>query len=80
MPNKKLTKKTTTKRPVTRRVVKSTMSPTGIRNNQFFGMLLIALGLGALVVVVRYFVISLQVPTSVYEIAPSELIPGAANK
>lgn len=55
------------------------MSATGIRNNQFFGMLLIALGLGALVVVVRYFVISLQVPTSIYEISPGELIPGAGN-
>ena len=57
----------------------SRMNPTGVRNNQFFGMLLIALGLGALVVVVRYFVISLQVPTSVYEISPAELIPGAGN-
>jgi hypothetical protein len=74
MPKKKVTKKTTTKK-----IVKSSMSPTGIRNNQFFGMLLIALGLGALVVVVRYFVISLQVPTSVYEISPSELIPGVPN-
>ncbi len=74
MPKKKVTKKTTTKK-----ITKSSMSPTGIRNNQFFGMLLIALGLGALVVVVRYFVISLQVPTSVYEISPSELIPGVSN-
>lgn len=74
MPKKKVTKKATVKK-----VVKSLMSPTGIRNNQFFGMLLIALGLGALVVVVRYFVISLQVPTSVYEISPSELIPGAPS-
>ncbi len=74
MPKKKVTKKTTTKK-----IAKSSMSPTGIRNNQFFGMLLIALGLGALVVVVRYFVISLQVPTSVYEISPSELIPGVPN-
>ncbi len=70
----KAKKKTVAKKTNTR-----VMSPTGIRNNQFFGMLLIALGLGALVVVVRYFVISLQVPTSVYEIAPSELIPGADN-
>lgn len=71
---KRVAKKTTTKM-----VVRSSMSPTGVRNNQFFGMLLIALGLGALVVVVRYFVISLQVPTSVYEISPAELIPGAGN-
>lgn len=74
MPKKKITKK-----PVRRKVARSTMSPTGIRNNQFFGLLLIALGLGALVVVVRYFVISLQVPTSVYEISPTELIPGAGK-
>ena len=74
MPKKKITKKA-----VAKKVVKTSMSPTGIRNNQFFGMLLIALGLGALVVVVRYFVISLQVPTSVYEISPTELIPGAGN-
>lgn len=51
----------------------------GVMKNQFFGMILIALGLGALIVVVRYFVISLQVPTSVYQIQTSELIPGAGN-
>lgn len=73
MPKKKTTKKTSVKKVA----AKPTMNPTGIRNNQFFGLLLIALGVGALVVVVRYFVISLQVPTSVYEISPSELIPGA---
>lgn len=74
MPKKKTIKK------VTKKVAtKPSMSPTGIRNNQFFGMLLIALGLGALVVVVRYFVISMQVPTSVYMIEPAELIPGAKN-
>ena len=78
MPAKKPVKKVTKKR-VVKKTVKSSMSPTGIRNNQFFGMLLIALGLGALVVVVRYFIISLQVPTSVYEISPSELIPGATK-
>lgn len=72
-------KKKTTKKVVAKKVAKTSMSPTGVRNNQFFGMLLIALGLGALVVVVRYFVISLQVPTSVYEISPSELIPGAPS-
>ena len=70
--------KKSTKKPGLKKTA-SRMSPTGVRNNQFFGMLLIALGLGALVVVVRYFVISLQVPTSVYEISPAELIPGAGN-
>lgn len=51
----------------------------GIMRNQFFGMLVLAVGLGALIVMVRYFVISLQVPTDVYLIEPSELIPGMAN-
>lgn len=78
MPTKKVTKKIKSK-SVTKKTRTTSMSPTGIRNNQFFGMLLIALGLGALVVVVRYFIISLQVPTSVYEISPSELIPGAPS-
>ncbi|HBD02323.1 MAG: hypothetical protein UX38_C0003G0042 [Microgenomates group bacterium GW2011_GWC1_46_16] len=49
----------------------------GVRRNQFLGALLIALGLGALIVVVRYFIISTQVETSIYEIQPSDLIPGA---
>ncbi len=48
-----------------------------IMRNQFFGMLILAVGVGALVVMVRYFIISLQVPTSVYLIQPSDLIPGA---
>ena len=50
-----------------------------VMRNQFFGMLVLAVGIGALIVMVRYFVISLQVPTSVYLIQPSDLIPGAAN-
>lgn len=50
-----------------------------IMRNQFFGMLVLAVGIGALIVMVRYFIISLQVPTSVYLIQPSDLIPGAAN-
>ncbi len=65
------------KKVVNKKISKPSISKTGVRNNQFFGLLLIALGLGALIVVVRYFFISLQVPTSVYEITPSELIPGA---
>lgn len=48
-----------------------------IMKNQFFGMLVLAMGIGALIVMVRYFIISLQVPTSVYLIQPSDLIPGA---
>ena len=50
-----------------------------IMKNQFFGMLVLAVGIGALIVIVRYFIISLQVPTSVYLIQPSDLIPGAGR-
>lgn len=50
-----------------------------IMRNQFFGMLLVAIGIGALIVVVRYFVISLQVPTDVYLIETNQLIPGAQS-
>lgn len=50
---------------------------TGILRNQFFGMMLVAVGVGALIVVMRYFIISLQVPTDVYEISTQQLIPGA---
>jgi hypothetical protein len=50
-----------------------------IMRNQFFGMLVLAVGIGALIVMVRYFVISLQVPTDVYLIEPSQLIPGMAE-
>ena len=47
-----------------------------IMKNQFFGMLVLAVGIGALIVMARYFVISLETPTNVYLIQPSELIPG----
>jgi hypothetical protein len=59
---------------------KAAMANPVIMKNQFFGMLVLAVGIGALIVMVRYFVISLQVPTSVYLIQPSDLIPGAENK
>lgn len=57
----------------------SVASNPAIMRNQFFGMLVLAIGIGALIVMVRYFVISLQVPTSVYLIQPSDLIPGATK-
>ena len=66
-------RKTTKKRQVKKQA--STVDPM-IMKNQFFGMLVLAVGIGALIVMVRYFVISLQVPTSVYLIQPSDLIPG----
>lgn len=64
-----------------KRVKKTQVTPVSpaIMRNQFFGMLVLAVGIGALIVMVRYFVISLQVPTSVYLIQPSDLIPGAVN-
>lgn len=48
----------------------------GIMRNQFFGMLLLAIGIGALVVLVRYVVVATQMPLDVYEITPTMLIPG----
>lgn len=56
--------------------VKSAPSNPVIMRNQFFGMLVLAVGIGALIVMVRYFIISLYVPTDVYLIEPSQLIPG----
>lgn len=50
-----------------------------IMKNQFFGMLVLAVGIGALIVMVRYFFISLQVPTDIYQISTQELIPGARD-
>ncbi|KKU45282.1 MAG: hypothetical protein UX62_C0038G0007 [Microgenomates group bacterium GW2011_GWA2_46_7] len=50
-----------------------------VMHNQFFGMMLVAIGMGALIVVVRYLVISTQVPIDVYLIESSELIPGATK-
>lgn len=56
------------------------ISSAAIMRNQFFGMLVLAVGIGALIVMVRYFIISLQVPTSVYLIQPGDLIPGEMVK
>lgn len=67
MPKKKTVKKTR----------RAQMGKPAVMRNQFFGMVLVAIGIGALIVVVRYFVISMQVPTEVYEIRTSDLIPGA---
>lgn len=50
-----------------------------IMRNQFFGMLVLAVGIGALIVMVRYFIISLQVPTDIYLIQPGDLIPGEVS-
>lgn len=47
--------------------------------NQFFGMLLIAIAVGALIVFLRYLIISMTVPADVYLIEPSQLIPGATG-
>jgi hypothetical protein len=55
---------------------KAGIAKPAIMKNQFFGMLILAVGIGALIVMVRYFIISLYVPTSVYLIQPTDLIPG----
>lgn len=56
---------------------KTKATPKLIMYNQFFGMLVLAVGIGALIVMVRYFILSLYVPTDVYEISTQQLIPGA---
>jgi hypothetical protein len=50
-----------------------------ILRNQFFGMLLIALAVGALIVFVRYLIITMVSPADVYVIQPGQLIPGMGN-
>jgi len=52
-------------------------SSKSIMHNQFFGMLLIAVGVGALIVFLRYLILTLVMPADVYLIEPSQLIPGA---
>lgn len=63
-----------TKKRSVKRVAK--VPESAIMKNQFFGLLILGIGIGALIVLVRYFFISLQVPTDVYLIEPSDLIPG----
>ncbi len=53
------------------------MAEPAVMRNQFLGMLILAIGVGALIVMLRYFIISMQVPTSVYQITTDQLIPGA---
>lgn len=66
MPKKKTVRKTTPKRDKAETVT----------YNQFFGMLLIAVGIGALIVFLRYLVITWVTPADVYLIEPSQLVPG----
>lgn len=47
-----------------------------IMKNQFFGMMLVAVGVGALIVLVRYLVVARSMPVDVMEINPTLLIPG----
>lgn len=60
---------------------KSTMSGKKdmVMRNQFFGMLLIAVAVGALIVFVRYLVITMVAPADVYLVEPAQLIPGMTN-
>ena len=54
-------------------------SKNALMMNQFFGMLLIAVGVGALIVFLRYLVITWVAPADVYLIEPSQLIPGITD-
>ena len=55
------------------------MKKQTIIHNQFFGMMLVAVGIGALIVVARYLIISTQGPGGVYVIQEGDLIPGAQD-
>ncbi|MEI8232407.1 MAG: hypothetical protein WCG44_01550 [bacterium] len=68
------------KKKTSKKKVVTPVSSTMVMRNQFFGMLVLAIGIGALIVMVRYFIISLQVPTDVYLIQPGDLIPGEMLK
>lgn len=57
----------------------SAMAKPAVMKNQFFGMLILAVGIGALIVMVRYFIISMYTPTNIYQITTQQLIPGAKN-
>ena len=63
-------------RKIAKKRQQSAVKPA-VMKNQFFGMLILAVGIGALIVMLRYFIISLQVPTDVYVISTEQLIPGA---
>ena len=56
---------------------RAAMAQPGVIKNQFFGMLILAVGIGALIVMVRYFIISMYTPTNIYQITTQQLIPGA---
>lgn len=47
-----------------------------VMKNQFFGMLLIAVAVGALIVFVRYLVVTMVQPADVFLVEPAQLIPG----
>lgn len=74
MPKKKAVKKTVRKASMAARP-KQDM----ILKNQFFGMLLIAIAAGALVVFVRYLIITLSAPADIYLVEPAQLIPGLSR-
>lgn len=55
------------------------IAKTGVMRNQFFGMVLIAIGVGALIVFVRYLAVTMVQPADVYLVEPAQLIPGMAR-
>lgn len=62
------------KKKTTRRA--SPSKAQSVTYNQFFGALLIAVGIGALIVFLRYLVITWVAPADVYLVEPSQLVPG----
>lgn len=73
---KKASKKTSKARTTTRKRVSKKMGKASETNNQFFGALLIAVGVGALIVFLRYLIITWVMPADVYLVEPAQLIPG----
>lgn len=57
-------------------MAKKKTTPETITYNQFFGALLIAIGIGALIVFLRYLLITWVAPADVYLVEPSQLVPG----
>lgn len=55
------------------------MKKAAVQRYQFFGMMLVAFGVGALIVLVRYIVVARAMPVDVMEINPALLIPGSNN-
>ncbi len=62
--------------PKKKRKTTKKVSAQVVTYNKFFGALLIAIGVGALIVFLRYLVITWVSPADVYLVEPSQLVPG----